>query len=337
MTHSNDEQIKNIIANIKLSDGTSVQDRSSNIITRGNNVGFSLDVTGLKQEEAQLIQKITNEKLKAIKTIDKISIVLTSSKPISQSTKQEKAKIHIENVDKVILVASGKGGVGKSTIAALLAYQLSAYGKKIGIIDADIYGPSIPHMFGLNGKPELDGNKMIPLENYGICINSIGFLTEASASISWRGPMVSKALYQLLSLTKWGNLDYLIVDTPPGTGDIHLSLLENYIIDNVVMVTTPQEISAIDVTRSINLYKKFNIPISGIIENMSYYEEPETGQKINLFAGDAGEKLARENNIELLAKIPICPDLSQMCDLGQNFKEYSKQLDYVCKKLQAAI
>ncbi|MDP4709363.1 MAG: P-loop NTPase [Rickettsiaceae bacterium] len=329
MTNFNKPQISAIISKITFLDGSSVQERASDIVIKNNNLGFSLDITGLEPLHAEEVRNTTIQQLQDIKDIEKISIVLTSNRQASTPSKTEKAKLHIEGVAQVILVAAGKGGVGKSTISALLAHKLTTEGKKVGIIDADIYGPSIPHMFGLQGKPALENDRMIPLQNYNILVNSIGFLTAPSASISWRGPMTSKALYQLLSLTNWGNLDYLIIDTPPGTGDIHLSLLQNYIIDQVLMVTTPQKISELDVSRAIGLYNKFNIPIIGIIENMSYYIEPKSKQAIQLFSGQSGEIIAKKYNIPLLAKLPINPDLSYACDTGQDLSNYTNLLNGV--------
>ncbi len=319
-----DDRIQGILNDLQFSDGSSLASKSSELVVKNSNIGFSVDITGLQPEEAERVRSNAKYKLESLEGVDKVSIVLTSNR--AATTKDEKPKLHIDGVSKVILVAAGKGGVGKSTISALLAHKLKADGHKVGIIDADIYGPSIPHMFGLRGKPELDGNKMIPLQNYGISVNSIGFLTAPDASVSWRGPMTSKALYQLLSLTKWGNLDYLIIDTPPGTGDIHLSLLQNYIIDQVIMVTTPQKISELDVSRAINLYKKFNIPIAGVIENMSYYLDPDTNKKIKLFSGNSGQNLAKIHNIPMLAQVPISTGLSEACDKGTSLDGYLELL-----------
>lgn len=329
MTRPDTNQIANIITNIFFLDGSSMKERASDIIIKKNDIGFSVDITNLEKEHTEEIKNNAIQQLQTIPNIGKISIVFTSNRPASKQQEQEKTKLHIENVDKVILIAAGKGGVGKSTISALLAHKLKTEGKKVGIIDADIYGPSIPHMFDLQGKPALENNRMIPLQNYGISVNSIGFLTDPAASVSWRGPMTSKALYQLLSLTNWGKLDYLIIDTPPGTGDIHLSLLQNYIIDKVIMITTPQDISQIDVVRTINLYNKFNIPIAGIIENMSYYTPPNSKKKISIFSGKSGELIAKEYNIPLLAKLPITPELSAACDSGQDLKKYIELLDAI--------
>ncbi len=326
MTITKSDRIKEIRSNLLLSDGSSVQSRSSEIVVNGSNIGFSLDITGIELAEAESVRDQTIKKIQETTDFEKINIVLTSTRK-SQNTSTEKPKIQIEGVGQILLIASGKGGVGKSTIAALLAHKLKSDGKKVGIVDADIYGPSIPHLFSLKGKPELDDNKMVPLENYGIVVNSIGFLTEPSASISWRGPMASKAIYQLLSLTKWGRLDYLIIDSPPGTGDIHLSILQNYIIDQVIMVTTPQKISKIDVSRAVSLYKKFHVPIWGVIENMSYYTIPQTGEKIEIFTGDGGNKISFEHKLELLTKLPIESRLSVACDAGGDLSEFSYLLD----------
>ncbi len=325
MASSNAQIIKSLTNKILFPDGSSVDSRSSDIVINKRNLGFSIDITGIKLEEAEKIRESAIKKIREQENFEKISIVLTSSKA---NQKDEKPKLHIEGVKEIIIVAAGKGGVGKSTISAILAHKLKNEGKKVGIIDADIYGPSIPNIFSLSGRPELEDSKMLPLENYGIYINSIGFLTDPNSSVSWRGPMTSKAVYQLLSLTKWNDLDYLIIDTPPGTGDIHLSLLQNYIIDKVIMVSTPQKISELDVSRSINLYKKFNIPIFGIIENMSHYIDPSTKHEIELFTGDSGNRIAKEHDIPMLAKIAITPELSIACDSGNDLEEFVQLLDF---------
>jgi len=304
-----------------------MKDRASIIKISGNNVGFSVDITGIELSEIEPIRLEAISQITKIENIKNVSIVLTSNRPHSSSSPKstsqpQKPRIHIDGVEEVILIASGKGGVGKSTISALLAQKLASQSKKVGIIDADIYGPSIPHIFNLEGKPELEDKKMVPLRNHDVLVNSIAFLAKPSASISWRGPMVTKALYQLMLLTKWGKLDYLIIDTPPGTGDIHLSLLESYFIDKVLMVTTPQQISELDVNRAIDLYKKFDVPICGIIENMSYYFDNTMGEKINIFSGNSGKEIAKEHSIPLLAQIPINSKLSSDCDAGKSLKDH---------------
>lgn len=325
MTSSNVQRIKTLTDKLLFSDGSSVCSRSSDIIINKNNLGFSIDISGIELKEAEKIRQLTIEVIEKNENFDKVSIVLTSART---DRKDEHPKLHVDGAREIIVVASGKGGVGKSTVAVLLAHKLVREGKKVGIIDADIYGPSIPHMLDLSGKPHVEDKKMIPLENYGISVNSIGFLTEPGASVSWRGPMTSKALYQLLSLTKWDDLDYLIIDTPPGTGDIHLSLLQNYIVNKVIMVVTPQKIAELDVSRAISLYRKFNVSVFGIIENMTHYIDPSSGKEIKIFSGDSSNTISQENNMPVLAKLPIIPELSAACDMGSDLKSFAKLLNF---------
>lgn len=222
-------------------------------------------------------------------------------------------KRKLDGVGKLILISSGKGGVGKSTISIALAEMLQSQGAKVGILDADIYGPSIPTMMGIKDKPELEDKKFIPLESKGFQVMSIGFVTPSDGAIAWRGPMATKALYQILGATKWRNLDYLIVDMPPGTGDIHLSILENYQVDSVYMVTIPSLVSLADVERAISLYTTFGIKISGIIENMS-----------GSFHGNAGEILSEKYNMPLKGQIPLISEISKNMDEGKGIGELVK-------------
>ena len=320
-------QIQTKIANICFSDNSKVGDRVSEIIVKGKEAGFALDIKGITLEEANEVRNHLIGELEKIPSLERINIVLTSSERKHEQKQKSDSKIVLDNIKKVIVIAAGKGGVGKSTIAALLAQKLAGQGKKVGLLDADIYGPSIPSIFNLRGKPELINKRMIPLYNYNVKVNSIGFITDPLSSISWRGPMTSKALYQLISLTDWGQLDYLIIDMPPGTGDIHLSLLQNYVIDGVIMITTPQKISAIDVQRAVNLYRKFNVPIIGIIENMSGYFSPNS-KKITIFSGNSGKRIANEQDLTFLSKISLIPELSELCDEGLPLGKYFDLLDF---------
>jgi ATP-binding protein involved in chromosome partitioning len=326
MTNLISGRIKTLADKLTFSDGTSVGSRASDVVINQNNIGFSIDITGIELKEAEALRQLVIAKIEKYENFDKVSIVLTSKK---QNHKDDNyPKLHIDGVKKIIVIASGKGGVGKSTIATLLAHKINNDGKKVGIIDADIYGPSIPQMMSLHDKPHVEDKKMIPLENGGVYVNSIGFITAPGTSISWRGPMASKALYQLLSLTKWENLDYLIIDTPPGTGDIHLSLLQNYVVDKVIMVVTPQKVAELDVNRAINLYEKFHVPIFGIIENMSYYVDTNSKKKVKIFAGNAADKIAQDTNIPILTKIPIIPELSLACDEGKGLDRFTSLLNF---------
>lgn len=297
------QKIIDKLSSINFKDGTPLREVISSIIIKDNNIGFSIDISGKEKLEAEELKIQATNKLNEISGIGKITIVFTESKAAEK--KPQKPKHFVENVKKIILVASGKGGVGKSTISALIAQQLSLENYRVGIVDADIYGPSIPHIFGINKVPETVNGRIIPVIANNIQIISIGFFVKDYSAIIWRGPMASKTIYQLLSVTKWDNLDYLIIDMPPGTGDINLSMLESYNLKGVIIVTTPQKISEIDVVRSIDLYQKLNLPILGIIENMSYNKNSDIS---------SGTRLSQKYNIPLITQIPIMPQIADACD-----------------------
>lgn len=321
MTNLN-QQIIDKISNLSFKNGKKLVDTISNIIIKDGNIGFALDITDENREEAESLRRQAIDRLQNLPMVDKITIILTSNDDASSLKPPIKTKNLIEGVKKVILVAAGKGGVGKSTIAALFAQQLTLAGYKVGIADADIYGPSIPQIFGVAGKPEIVEKRMLPLESRNIQVMSIGFLTKDDSPIAWRGPMASKAIFQLLSLTLWNGLDYLIIDMPPGTGDIHLSILENYLLHGVIIVTTPQKLAAIDVKKAIELYQKFSLPILGLIENMSYFVDANNN-KATIFSGNSGEYLAAKYNIPLICQLPFIPALAQACDQGENLTQFA--------------
>lgn len=223
-------------------------------------------------------------------------------------------------VERMIAIASGKGGVGKSTATVMLAHALAAQGQGVAILDADIYGPSIPKMLGLSGKPEQKDNLMQPLQAQGIRCNSMGFLLpDAKTATVWRGPMISKALYQLARGTKWaedGQKVKLLVDFPPGTGDVQLSMAQQTPLDGALIVTTPQEVALADARKCADMFAKLNIPIVGVIENMSWFESPD-GQRHYLFGEGGGRTLAHEIGVPLLAQVPQMPELMACVDAGK--------------------
>lgn len=227
----------------------------------------------------------------------------------------------LPNVKYTIAIASGKGGVGKSTVAVNLALALSKLGFKVGLLDADIYGPSIPLMMGVEGKPQIyqdsGSNKMLPLQNYGLKLMSIGFLIDDDNPVIWRGPMASGALKQFMSDVEWGELDYLIYDLPPGTGDIQLTLVQTIPLTGAIIVTTPQEVSLIDAKKGLKMFEKVNVPVYGIVENMSYFIAPDTGKKYDIFGKGGGENLARELKTTFLGGIPIDPRIRAGGDTGK--------------------
>jgi ATP-binding protein involved in chromosome partitioning len=229
-----------------------------------------------------------------------------------------------EGVKNIIAIVSGKGGVGKSTVAANLAVSLAKTGASVGLVDADIYGPSIPLMFGLQHEtPEITGDeekpKMIPLMKYGVKLNSIGFLVDPEKALIWRGPMASSAVKQIISDTVWGDLDYLIIDTPPGTGDIHLTLAQSYQLAGVAIVTTPQEVALADALKAVNMYRQdsIKVPVLGLIENMAYFTPAELpDNKYYLFGKDGGKRMADACEIPLLGQVPIVQQICESGDIG---------------------
>lgn len=221
-------------------------------------------------------------------------------------------------VRNVIAVASGKGGVGKSTTAVNLALALAADGAKVGLLDADIYGPSVPAMLGLSGRPESPDNKSIePLRAFGVEAMSIGLLVDADAPMIWRGPMATSALTQLFNDTRWGDLDYLIVDLPPGTGDIHLTLAQRIPVAGAVVVTTPQEIATLDARKALKMFEKVKVPVLGIVENMAVHVCTNCGHAEHLFGAGGGERMAAQHGVPLLGSLPLDIAIREQGDAGQ--------------------
>ncbi len=221
------------------------------------------------------------------------------------------------NVKNIIAVASGKGGVGKSTTAVNLALALSAEGARVGILDADIYGPSQPMMMGISGQPETkDGKTMEPLENHGLQVSSIGFMIDPDEPMVWRGPIVTQALQQLLDQTNWRDLDYLIVDMPPGTGDVQLTLSQKVPVTGAVIVTTPQDIALLDARKGLRMFEKVGIPILGIVENMSMHVCSNCGHAEPIFGVGGGEKMCADFGVDFLGALPLTMEIRQQTDSG---------------------
>jgi ATP-binding protein involved in chromosome partitioning len=219
-------------------------------------------------------------------------------------------------VKNIIAVASGKGGVGKTTIAVNLAVTLASAGAKVGLLDADIYGPSVPVMMGVRERPGAVGNMMVPPAAYGVKVISLGFFYKDDTPLVWRGPMVAGAVKQLLTQVEWGDLDYLIVDLPPGTGDASLTLSQTVPLGGVVVVTTPQEASLNIATKALAMFRKLNVPILGIVENMSYFACPHCGEKTYIFSEGGGKKAAKALDVQFLGEIPLFPSIREHSDLG---------------------
>ena len=294
-----------------------------NIQLFGSDVELDVEI---KNPTLQYKKKVEVDCLKAIHDYayekSKVKVNLIVNAPV----KENKIKGNpIPGVKNIIAVSSGKGGVGKSTIAANLAVGLSDLGYKVGVIDADIYGPSMPIMFGLEGETpttvNVDGkSKIKPLENYGVKLLSIGFFAQSQQAVVWRGPMASKALNQLLWDTHWGELDYLVVDLPPGTGDIHLSLVQSIPLTGAVVVSTPQHIALADAQKGVNMFRmdSIDVPVLGMIENMSYFTPEELpDNKYYIFGKEGARGLAEQMDIDLLAEIPIVQSIREAADAGR--------------------
>jgi len=287
----------------------------SAIVIRGGKVGFVITIDPKDKYAMEQVRETCEREVKKIPGVEAVTAVLTAqnSQPIAPGTSgytqpRERAQWNltpVENIKKVIAVASGKGGVGKSTTAVNLALALQALGKKVGLLDADIYGPSIPHMLGLSGQPEIKDGKMIPLVGHGIECMSMAFITGDEAAIL-RGPMISKTLHQLLRMTRWNALDILLIDMPPGTGDIHISMAQQVPLAGAIIVTTPQDVAILDARKALKMFVKVHVPVLGVIENMSGA----------IFGSGGGKKLAEEMGVPFLGEIPMDGAICSAADSG---------------------
>lgn len=291
------------------------------ISTNENNVHLILNFKRKGDPLADSVRRACESSIKS--SFPNAEIIIDVVEPATLASKKKDIPDMLGKVKRIILVASGKGGVGKSTVAANLAVALSLEGKKVGLLDADIFGPSIPKLFHAeDAKPAaiaIDGFDAIePIYKFGVKVLSIGFLVAPETALMWRGPMASSALKQILQETNWGELDYLIIDTPPSTSDIHLTLIQSIKISGVIIVSTPQEISVVDAVKAIEMFRneKFDIPIYGLIENMAWFTPAELPEKKYFIFGKNGcVRLAEKYNLPLLAQIPIAESI---CENGDN-------------------
>lgn len=281
------------------------------------NGDISLDIVLGYPAKSQLdaIRKSVINALRELPGVKNVSVNISSQ--IVAHAVQRGVKL-LPGVKNIIAVASGKGGVGKSTTAVNLALALAAEGARVGILDADIYGPSQPMMLGITGRPDsIEENTIEPMEAYGLQASSIGFLIDDDAPMVWRGPMVTSALEQLLRQTRWRDLDYLIVDMPPGTGDIQLTLAQKVPVTGSVIVTTPQDIALLDARKGLKMFEKVGVPIIGIIENMSTYVCTKCGHEEHVFGTGGGEKMCQEYQVDFLGSLPLNLSIREQADAGR--------------------
>jgi ATP-binding protein involved in chromosome partitioning len=285
-----------------------------NVKASGDRIALDIELGYPGRSQHDPIRRQITQALKAAGAAD--VAVNVSSKVVAHAV-QRGVKL-VPGIKNIIAVASGKGGVGKSTTAVNLALALAAEGAAVGVLDADIYGPSQPMMLGIGGRPESkDGKHLEPMEGHGLQAISIGFLIDIDTPMVWRGPMVTQALEQLLKDTRWRDLDYLVVDLPPGTGDIQLTLAQKVPVTGAVIVTTPQDIALIDARKGLKMFEKVGIPILGVVENMSFHTCPKCGHESHIFGSGGAEKMCRDYGTELLGQLPLDQAIRSQADSGK--------------------
>ncbi|WP_118183161.1 iron-sulfur cluster carrier protein ApbC [Paraburkholderia phosphatilytica] len=285
-----------------------------NLTIEGTTVAVEVILGYPANSQFERVRDLVSDALKAVPGV--ADAVVQVSQQIAAHTVQRGVKL-LPNVKNIVAVASGKGGVGKSTTAVNLALALASEGASVGILDADIYGPSLPMMLGIEGRPESpDGQTMHPLTGHGVQANSIGFLIEQDNPMVWRGPMATSALEQLLRQTNWRDLDYLVVDMPPGTGDIQLTLSQRVPVTGAVIVTTPQDIALLDAKKGLKMFEKVGIPILGIVENMGIHICSNCGHEEHIFGAGGGDRMAQEYGVEVLGSLPLDIAIREQADSG---------------------
>lgn len=293
---------------------------------------FSITVPAAKANELEPLRLAAEKATLTVPGIKAAVVALTAnSRPGSSATAaapkappapqrpapQQQGKAGVPGIGAIIAVASGKGGVGKSTTAVNLALGLQALGLRVGVLDADIYGPSIPRLLGISGRPKQgEGRTIMPMENYGLKVMSMGFLVDEEAAMIWRGPMVQSALMQMLREVMWGDLDILVLDMPPGTGDVQLTIAQQVPLAGAVIVSTPQDLALIDARKGITMFRKVEVPLLGIVENMSYFVAPDTGKRYDIFGHGGAEAEAGRIGVPFLGAVPLTIAIREMSDAG---------------------
>lgn len=284
----------------------------------GTGVSFAIELTTPACPVKEEFERDAMNRVGALDGVESVAVRMTSqSRPTPGSVEADREDV-LPGVFHTIAVASGKGGVGKSTIAINLALSLKKAGARVGIMDCDVYGPSLPLLTGTRGRPETEGKKIVPLEGHGLKLMSIGYFTNDDSPVIWRGPMVHGLIRQFLSDVLWGELDYLIIDMPPGTGDAALTLTQNAPLSGALIVSTANDLSLIDARKSLEMFRKVNIPILGLVENMSFFTPPELpDRKYYIFGEGGGKRMAQDLDVDFLGEVPIDPRIAEEGDRGR--------------------
>ena len=339
MTGPSEAQIREALSKVRDPDsGEDIISRNmvSGLVIRDGNIGFAIEVDPQRGPHLEPLRKAAEQAVAAVPGVLSVTAVLTAQREASSpqtagsaaqpkpSPAQQQAqgpgarRALVPGVKHIVAVASGKGGVGKSTTAVNFALGLASLGLRVGMLDADIYGPSQPRMMGIGGRPtSTDGKILKPLENYGVKCMSMGFLVAEDTPMIWRGPMVQSALSQMLRDVDWGELDVLVVDMPPGTGDAQLTMAQQVPLSGAVIVSTPQDIALIDARKGLNMFRKVDVPVLGIIENMSLYICPNCGHEAHIFGHGGAAQEARKLGVDLLGEIPLHIEIRETADSGR--------------------
>jgi ATP-binding protein involved in chromosome partitioning len=283
----------------------------------GGRVAFRIELTTPACPVKERFREAAERAVGALPGVGEVAVEL-GAQTRSAARAGGEALAGLAQVRNLVAVASGKGGVGKSTVAANLALALRQLGARVGLLDCDVYGPSVPLMFGVSGPPRVTADKKIfPLEGHGLSLMSIGFLAGADAPVIWRGPMVHGLVRQFLGDVQWGELDYLVLDMPPGTGDAALTVTQSAPLSGALIVTTPQEMSLVDARKGLRMFQRVNVPVLGIVENMAWFDAPDTGKRYEIFGPSRTAQAAAELGTQVIARLPIQPDVVEACDTGR--------------------